>query len=531
MPARAIHLGLLLLLFHFLSSASLFAARAKPDRTDIFFTNYTIPRIRIQLDTNALAALRNKYREYVKGTVIEGETTYRDVGIHLKGQYATFQGIDGRPSLTLNFDKFVKGQNFRGLDKFHLNNSAQDPSYLCEIIGRELFQAAGVPTARATHARVELNGRDLGLFVFIEGTDKSFLKRHFKNPNGNLYDSGFRHDISEGIEKKSGQGPDDHSDLHTLLAAAGEANHEVRIEKLSSLLDMERFYNMLALELMIRHFDGYAISVNNYRLYQDPVNQKTVFLPHGMDQLFQNPQAALLPDLRGTLAMAVLQTQAGRREFRSRCALFYTNHFSNLKNRVETAQARIRPLFVGLGADAVSKQNQGFTNLLRRIRERVQHLEHELSDAFVARPDFQVTNEVILTNWLVNSDSGKAVLSRTNVNGQQVMEIKAAKPGEAFSARLQTRVSLPKGLYLLSILVTANEPAFRGPNCPVSLEVWGTHDTHLETVRKDSQTVELRCSVEIFSLTPHEILLECRARGATGHVSYNFSRIALQRLN
>ena len=118
------------LFFAFGNLDSVFSAPnpAQIDSSDVFFTNHTIPRIRIQLDQDALAALRNKFREYTKATVMEGTNIWREVGIHLKGQYGTFQGIDGRPSLTLNFDKDQKGQRFHGLDKLHLNNSGDRKS-------------------------------------------------------------------------------------------------------------------------------------------------------------------------------------------------------------------------------------------------------------------------------------------------------------------------------------------------------------------------------------------------------------------
>jgi hypothetical protein len=274
---------------------------------------------------------------------MEGTNTWREVGIHLKGQYGTFQGIDGRPSLTLNFDKYQKGQRFHGLDKLHLNNSGQDPSFLCEMIGRQLFEAAGIPTARASHARVELNGRDLGLFVLVEGYDKKFLRRHFENSDGNLYDSEFRHDITDPIKKSSGKGPDDHSDLRALAAAAEEPNHSQRLARLSKLLDLDRFYTTLALETLIRHHDGYAMGINNYRVYFEPTDGRAVFLPHGMDQLFFEPRAGLLPDLRGMLAEAVLETQAGRKEFRARCVTLFTNLFPGLSPSENMASSPDRP--------------------------------------------------------------------------------------------------------------------------------------------------------------------------------------------
>src|SRR5262245_32737548 len=82
-------------------------AAFKGDASDAFFGNHVVPHIRIQLGAEALVGLRNKFRSYVRATVLAGTNAYRDVGIHLKGQYGTFQGIDDRPSLTLNFDKYV----------------------------------------------------------------------------------------------------------------------------------------------------------------------------------------------------------------------------------------------------------------------------------------------------------------------------------------------------------------------------------------------------------------------------------------
>src|SRR5439155_23129644 len=108
-----------------------------------------------------------------------------------------------------NFDKFVPGQKFHRLDKIHLNNSVSDPTYMTEILCRELFAAAGVPVARAGHARVELNVRDAGLYVLVEGYNKRFLKQHFRDASGHLYDSEFMHDVAEPLKRSGSPPPSD----------------------------------------------------------------------------------------------------------------------------------------------------------------------------------------------------------------------------------------------------------------------------------------------------------------------------------
>ena len=177
------------------------AASPKREESERFFTNGTIPYLRLRIPATNMARLRSNARDYVRATVSEGDTVYQEVGIHLKGAAGSFRNVDdGKPAFTLNFDKFSDGQNFHGIDKLSLNNSVQDPTYMTEAICSELFLAAGVPTPRTTHAHVELNGHDLGLYVLKEGFDKTFLKRHFKNVKGNLYDGGFLREITEPLE-------------------------------------------------------------------------------------------------------------------------------------------------------------------------------------------------------------------------------------------------------------------------------------------------------------------------------------------
>ena len=257
---------------------------------------------------------------------------------------------------------------------------------MTEILCRELFAAAGVPVARAGHARVELNVRDAGLYVLVEGYNKRFLKQHFRDASGHLYDSEFMHDVGEplkcsrvktlkrgapssdfgaarALKRESVEGlkreSPNRADLQALAAACEERlltptlssdeeerGRDSRLRSLESLLDMDRFYSFLALEIMTCHFDGYARGINNYRIYHEPEGEaleresvqawkredgestphpgpllgrggegsgKMVFMPHGMDQMFYQPESSLFPELKGVVAKAVLETAEGRR--------------------------------------------------------------------------------------------------------------------------------------------------------------------------------------------------------------------------
>jgi len=102
----------------------------------------------LELTPDAIACLKRQPREYVTATVTEGTNVHLQVGVHLKGAVGSFRPVDDKPSLTLDFSRFESGGKFYGLRKIHLNNSVEDPSFVNEIIGSELFRAAGVPAPR-----------------------------------------------------------------------------------------------------------------------------------------------------------------------------------------------------------------------------------------------------------------------------------------------------------------------------------------------------------------------------------------------
>src|SRR4051812_31531112 len=225
-----------------LAGTGCFAANPASEGDEVF----SVPRrLKIEIPPEGVAVLqqyqqvwrqRRPERVNVPATVYDGKLIYTNVAIHLKGSFS-FQPFDSKPSLTLNFDKLAPGQRFHGLTKIHLNNSVQDPSYLCEQLARELFISVGVPAPRAGHALVKLNDRNLGLYVLVEGANKQFVKRNFPNATkGNLYDGGSGGDVTKALKADSGENPEDRSDLTNLVAAANERDVAKRLARLEKVL-------------------------------------------------------------------------------------------------------------------------------------------------------------------------------------------------------------------------------------------------------------------------------------------------------
>src|SRR5580765_5892348 len=306
--------------------------------SDDFFDQGTIPDFRIEAGEDALHQLEREPRTFVHVDVLAEEVMYRGVGMHLKGRRGSFRSLDSKPGFTLKFNKFNKGQRFHGLEKIHLNNSVQDPSFMTEIICSRMFREAGVPAARATNARVTLNGRRLGFYVLVEGTTEDFLRLYFQDPRGNLYDFPYTHDItSPAVKESKDRAP---TDLRSLADAANVRDLSTRWKRMGQVLDLDRFITYLALEVLIWDWDCYAMCRNNYHVYHDPTSDKLIFMPHGMDQIFDNPKGSILPVMKGLVARSLLETPEGRRLYFARMKLLSEKIFT--KERMDQQVAELQ---------------------------------------------------------------------------------------------------------------------------------------------------------------------------------------------
>src|SRR4051812_18713246 len=186
-----------------LLGAALGAAAATPPPRPIagaeLFSDRRVRTFKIEITGAEFEALKKDNRQYVRGIVREGSNSFTNVAVHLKGM-GSFRPLNEKPSFAVRFDKFTPNQTYDGLSKFLLNNSSQDSTYLAEYMSTSLFRDAGLPAARVAHAFVELNGRELGLYVLIEAMNKDFLHEHFRSARGNLYE-GYTQDVDQQLDQ------------------------------------------------------------------------------------------------------------------------------------------------------------------------------------------------------------------------------------------------------------------------------------------------------------------------------------------
>jgi spore coat protein H len=287
------------------------------DESEGLFSKDQVIRILIQIEPAGVRALTGNPREYVPGSISKGTNAIGEARVRLKGNYS-FRPINNKPGFSVSLSSLTAQKQFGGLRRFHLNNSVQDPSFMRSKLASELFLKAGLPTARINFASVTLNGRNLGLYLLVEATDETFLKRRFGAADGNLYE-GANQDIADPLEIDwSSSAKTDRSDLQALLSICAEADLTKRWAGLKQMLNVNEFASFMAMEVLVGHFDGYSMDINNYRVYHDAKSGKFSFIAHGMDLTFHNPVLRQDRRWRGIVARAFHETADGRKLFHER---------------------------------------------------------------------------------------------------------------------------------------------------------------------------------------------------------------------
>ncbi len=253
---------------------------------------------------------------YFKAKVtIEGEV-FEEVGLRKKGFLGSLN--DTKPSLKVKLQEYVPGQTLSGLKRFTLNNTIQDPSYMNQCLGYQVFRAAGIPAPRCNFATVSVNGTEMGVYTHIEAVKKPFLRLHFGNDTGNLYEgtlSDFREGWTGTFDKKTNElmlGQSDISEVSAALALDGDAMRAA----LEPLVDMDLYMKFWALEILTAHWDGYSGNSNNFYIYDNPDTDKFVFMPWGADQLFGDTPASITASRsRSLLPNKLLLHDASRADY------------------------------------------------------------------------------------------------------------------------------------------------------------------------------------------------------------------------
>ena len=198
------------------------------------------------------------------------------------------------------------------------------------------------------------------------------------------------------------------------------------------------------------HWDGYVLKKNNYRVYHDPDAGKLVFFPHGMDQMFWEPNGVVVPHAEGLVARALLETAEGQKLYRERVASLLTNVFTaeRLTNHLNQLQARIRPVLEAKSKDEARNHDGEVNKLRNQMLQRVRIAPAKLFEPEPQPLRFDDAGVAALTKWQTLDIRGTGKLDqRAGPGGIKALHVAAGSEGRC-TASWRTRLRLPAGEYV-----------------------------------------------------------------------------------
>jgi spore coat protein CotH len=230
----------------------------------------------------------------------DGDHSFESVKIAKKSYCGSFS--TSKPGLKLKFSSNENEiENLIGTQYITLNNCVQDPSYIRQPLGYLLFKQAGLPYSRCNFARVYVNDTDYGVYLNIEPVKKRHIQNNFDgNDNGNLYEIEEGEDFTQSImeaDRISFEGFSKYSDKKDLELAVMEISDN-GLAGMAKVIDIKQLLRLFAMEVLLKHWDGYTNKLNNTYIYNDVVavenpdvsNVKFKFIPWGLDRILQEKE-------------------------------------------------------------------------------------------------------------------------------------------------------------------------------------------------------------------------------------------------
>ena len=216
------------------------------------------------------------------------------VGFRLRGN--TSRNAQ-KKSFKLDFNHFISGRDFYDVEKINLNGEHNDPSIVRSKLCWDFYQEIGVPSTRASHTKVFINGEYYGLYISVEHIDDTFLKRNYENDSGNLWkciwpaDLTYRGDNPEDYypyyddtrpyELKTNKEEYDYSKLARLIRIINQVP-----DSLELVLSIKETLQYFAVNILTGSWDDYRFLRNNFYLYHNPSDDLIHWIPYDYDNSF-----------------------------------------------------------------------------------------------------------------------------------------------------------------------------------------------------------------------------------------------------
>jgi spore coat protein CotH len=231
-------------------------------------------------------------------------TRVRNAAIRVRG-VASRNGH--KPSFRIDFNRYVTGQTFFGLDALTLDSSWQDPSMITNRLSMRLFRRMGIVAPRVAHVRL-FAGADreyVGVYAVTEEVTPSFLRAKFGEDSGYLYEFNHLQNDHWGFQDP---GPplgwyvprftpkthdfDSVAALYTpirdLVQRINDAPQSDLESRLNGYLDIDTFITELAIQNFVAQSDGIVggVGANNFYLYRFAGKSLSLLIPWDQGNAF-----------------------------------------------------------------------------------------------------------------------------------------------------------------------------------------------------------------------------------------------------
>ncbi len=260
-------------------------ASSSPAYAKRLFDDSKVHTIDIQIENFDSFIKNAQLEEYTSCTVVIDGESFHQVGLRTKGNnslHLTNEYGLSRYSMKLEFDHFIGGNNYYGLDKFSLDASFQDNSYLKTYLTYDMMDFMGVPSPLCSYVWVTINNKPWGLFLAIEEPEESFAKRCFGNNYGQIYKPDYRSLNDENADvalKYIDDNPDSYDNIfRNAKFKTSQADKERLINALKILSTGENLETAINIDEVLRYFTVQVFVMNwdsyightghNYFLYE-----------------------------------------------------------------------------------------------------------------------------------------------------------------------------------------------------------------------------------------------------------------------
>lgn len=283
--------------------------RVTGQTTADLFDSQVLQDIRLFINSRDLQELKDRYLEdiYVPADLHWRGLRVRNVGVRVRG-FTSRNPI--KPGLRVDFNRYVTGQRFLGLDALALDSVTQDPALIREHVGQGFFARMGQAAPRVSHARLYINNSYQGVYAIIEPIDGDFVLRTLGEADGYLFEYRpttpyFGEDLGDDLQayKRRFEAQTHRTEADTILylpirelfRVANEADEGFWRQRIAQVIDLRQFVTHVAIEAFLVEDDGVngASGMANFFLYRSAGQTVHRLLPWDKDRTLQEIERSI----------------------------------------------------------------------------------------------------------------------------------------------------------------------------------------------------------------------------------------------